>query len=448
MGRRLTGYIHTSANEVLRKVIFPVLRDDAVTRCIKYDELLILFGNKLCDRYTNVYQHDIIRAHLRLLGRYKLAIQNIKKEIVPNATKVKKKYLRACPLMRKFSHECGATIPSSLRGTTFRKQIATYTAMLNIEDIQVDNLANFMRHAKEIHKSIYRMPIPIKEMTDVSRLLEAAMGNDDNDNEACNNNISDTDSASQLSITSEEIAQKNNYIPDSDNDNFDDETIEHSSNHTARTSHSEHCNNSQFEKAECKEKKNKQVLIFNVAAWFNPEIDIFYSDMEKELDQIAQDVMEYLKIENFRHPIFKISQEQFSVWKRNDLDQDQWDNCDAIQILDILVKIFFHKLKIILNENDWSRMCEVIGCQINTDIYRKLNVSELTLELGDYFISRRSRFNTNIIYGYIIPYLDKATRWFRKLEDLVKQEEEYLPTLIREEEDVVAFRNRLHEVPE
>ncbi|EZA49870.1 hypothetical protein X777_11751 [Ooceraea biroi] len=93
------------------------------------------------------------------------------------------------------------------------------------------------------------------------------------------------------------------------------------------------------------ERSQSEEIITFVTQWFNPEIDIFYSDMEKELDQIAQDVMEYLKIENFRHPIFKISQEQFSVWKRNDLDQDQWDNCDAIQILDILVKIFFHKLK-------------------------------------------------------------------------------------------------------
>lgn len=81
MGKRLTGYIHPSASNVLRKMIFPVLRDDAVTRCIKYDELIILFGNKLCERYTNIHQYDMIRAHLRLLGRFKLAIQNINVEI-------------------------------------------------------------------------------------------------------------------------------------------------------------------------------------------------------------------------------------------------------------------------------------------------------------------------------------------------------------------------------
>lgn len=104
-----------------------------------------------------------------------------------------------------------------------------------------------MGHAKEIHKSIYRMPIPIKEMTDVSRLLEAAMGTDLDDNEDCDNNVSDTDSTSQISTISEEVAQTNNYVPDSDNDNFDDNTTQHSfDNHTANNYHSEHHNSESF----------------------------------------------------------------------------------------------------------------------------------------------------------------------------------------------------------
>jgi len=121
--------------------------------------------------------------------------------------------------------------------------------MLNIEDSQIDYLVNFMGHAKEIHKSIYRMPIPVEEMTDVSRLLEAAMGTDldNNDNEDCDNNISGTDSVSELSATSEEIAQQNIYTLDSDNDNFDDDTTEHSANnHTANSSHSAYYSSEYF----------------------------------------------------------------------------------------------------------------------------------------------------------------------------------------------------------
>lgn len=436
-GRRLTGYIHNKAEHVLRRVVFPVLRDDEITRSIKYDELVILFGNRLCDKYTLDHQHDMIRAQLRLLGRFKLAIkavdphvndfdsilkpqrfdsaidalrtvahwdatimwfetpavaqnlvtlikkianksrtecikvqdhekkknvedflllwteevpilinkkaledqitqkrqkklvlpskedikllfnylkkeaticcellqdkfdsaawkllnqctliliqifnrrrageierlklvdyenkekldENINEDLcrnlspetmqyakqyvrltlrgklsrtvsvllspfiveyieillkyrkeasissrneyvfaVPNTNSLKKHYIRACPLMRRFANDCGALIPSSLRGTDLRKHIATYTAMLDIEDNQVDRLANFMGHHKDIHKSIYRIPVPIAEMTDVSRLLVAAMGNDEeerNDDQSEDENSASSDS--------------------------------------------------------------------------------------------------------------------------------------------------------------------------------------------------------------------------------------------------------------
>lgn len=97
---------------------------------------------------------------------------------IPNTTNngVKKPYLRACELLRLFSQECGASFPSTLRGTTLRKHIATHIAMLGIEEDQVSDLANFMGHSKQIHKDIYRIPVTVRDVTNVSRLLEAAMG--------------------------------------------------------------------------------------------------------------------------------------------------------------------------------------------------------------------------------------------------------------------------------
>lgn len=47
-GRRITGYIHRKADPILRPIVFPVLNDDDISRSIKYDELIILYGNKLC----------------------------------------------------------------------------------------------------------------------------------------------------------------------------------------------------------------------------------------------------------------------------------------------------------------------------------------------------------------------------------------------------------------
>lgn len=51
MGRKVTCRLHPLANNVLKKTVFPVMREDDVTRLIRYDELLILYGNKLCIKY-------------------------------------------------------------------------------------------------------------------------------------------------------------------------------------------------------------------------------------------------------------------------------------------------------------------------------------------------------------------------------------------------------------
>lgn len=74
------GYMHCRANNVMRRKVFPSFQDDDVSRSIKYDKLLILFGNKLCNTYTLPHQYDMIRNYLRLLGRFKLTIKKINKK--------------------------------------------------------------------------------------------------------------------------------------------------------------------------------------------------------------------------------------------------------------------------------------------------------------------------------------------------------------------------------
>nr|CAI5857444.1 unnamed protein product [Callosobruchus analis] len=56
-------------------------QDDEVGSLIKYDELIILFGNKQCNKYTQRHQHDMIRNRLRLLARFLLAAQQIRNTI-------------------------------------------------------------------------------------------------------------------------------------------------------------------------------------------------------------------------------------------------------------------------------------------------------------------------------------------------------------------------------
>lgn len=53
--------------------------------------------------------------------------------------------------------------------------------MIGIEDTDVERLASFMGHYKDIYKDVYRMPVPLSEMTKVARMLEVAIGEDDNE---------------------------------------------------------------------------------------------------------------------------------------------------------------------------------------------------------------------------------------------------------------------------
>ncbi|XP_075154734.1 uncharacterized protein LOC142228235 [Haematobia irritans] len=94
----------------------------------------------------------------------------------PTAGPTSKKYYRACELLKKFAEECGAEEPNTLRGTTLRKHFATYVSVINAEDAEVDKVANFMGHHKDIHKSHYRQTVPAAEIYCVSKILTAAIG--------------------------------------------------------------------------------------------------------------------------------------------------------------------------------------------------------------------------------------------------------------------------------
>lgn len=81
MGRAVIGRINPVAEETLRKVVFPVLREDEITRIIRYDELIIMYGNRLCRKYRKQYQHKLIRSHLRYLGRFLKIIKDINVQV-------------------------------------------------------------------------------------------------------------------------------------------------------------------------------------------------------------------------------------------------------------------------------------------------------------------------------------------------------------------------------
>lgn len=68
LSRMVEGRIHKTASTMLRTAVIPKLRDDTVSQIIRFDWLIILYGNKLCLKYLS-FQQYIIRSQLRLAGR-------------------------------------------------------------------------------------------------------------------------------------------------------------------------------------------------------------------------------------------------------------------------------------------------------------------------------------------------------------------------------------------
>lgn len=81
-GRKQTQYIHSVANKILKTKVFPVLRDDEISRSVRYDELVIKFGNKLTEKYSSEHHYDMIGSNLRLIGRFKIELNKINPDIV------------------------------------------------------------------------------------------------------------------------------------------------------------------------------------------------------------------------------------------------------------------------------------------------------------------------------------------------------------------------------
>jgi len=76
-----------------------------------------------------------------------------------------------------------------------------------------------------------------------------------------------------------------------------------------------------------------------MAQWFQPMEDISYSQIETKLDNITQQVIERLKIKWPFHPILSASHEQFSYWKCNNINKNQWDDKETKQALDIVCEV-------------------------------------------------------------------------------------------------------------
>lgn len=82
MGRRIEGKYHKDADEKVRRLILPSLRNDDITRTIIHDSSLMLFANTQSKKYRHSSHHfPMIRARLRLISRLLIAIRSINRNV-------------------------------------------------------------------------------------------------------------------------------------------------------------------------------------------------------------------------------------------------------------------------------------------------------------------------------------------------------------------------------
>ncbi|KAL3269008.1 hypothetical protein HHI36_008093 [Cryptolaemus montrouzieri] len=70
-------YISETASNILKNRIFPHLREDDISKEIMSDETIILFGNRLCQKYRSAHMKKMIRAKLRTVGKFFLTFKKI-----------------------------------------------------------------------------------------------------------------------------------------------------------------------------------------------------------------------------------------------------------------------------------------------------------------------------------------------------------------------------------
>ncbi|XP_036419034.1 uncharacterized protein LOC118802695 isoform X2 [Colossoma macropomum] len=80
---------------------------------------------------------------------------------------------RGAECLRKFANECGAKHPQALTSTKLRKHIATMSQVLNLEENEADQLADFLGHDIRIHRQYYRLPQGTLQLAKMSKVLMA-----------------------------------------------------------------------------------------------------------------------------------------------------------------------------------------------------------------------------------------------------------------------------------
>ncbi|XP_070167647.1 myb-like protein A [Polyergus mexicanus] len=165
--QRALGRYHPEISRRMRVEILPILQEDEITKAIRYDHAIILYGNNMCKSHVHEHQNNYIRAHRCLLGRLVLALRNRNSEIntlaAAYAPQFYKMIIEAVNDVAEFDYNT-----NMYKHPTNASTLGTYN--------QITRVANFMDHHEHIHKEIYKQPVAKVDILEMSKILEKAQG--------------------------------------------------------------------------------------------------------------------------------------------------------------------------------------------------------------------------------------------------------------------------------
>lgn len=176
-------------SESTDKDLFQTLSDEAREIVKKYVRFTI--RGKLMRTVPVLFSAELLQC-IEIILKYRndarVPAKNIFLFGIPGYNKSCFKYLNVRELMRRFSTECGAERPWTLRGTGLRKHVATINVALDLSENDISDLAKHMGHAITIHKEIYRQPIVSRDIIRMSQVLEKAQGVSNEGSDETDNN--------------------------------------------------------------------------------------------------------------------------------------------------------------------------------------------------------------------------------------------------------------------
>lgn len=67
---RVKTFVNIKANSIMRNKILPPIRFDEIGRLVRNEDLIVLFGNRLTQKYRSPHLHKMIRSRLRCVGNF------------------------------------------------------------------------------------------------------------------------------------------------------------------------------------------------------------------------------------------------------------------------------------------------------------------------------------------------------------------------------------------